>query len=165
MIKKAQILTALIFVLYGMTKAKAVNISAITDKESYLLGEEVVVSVTAYNPDPNPVTLNFATSLEASYLMDDVYDWSDDKYFKQFGRQLTIDPYGSYTWDLAHGPTEMEAYPLEIGAHTVVGEVVGYGYSSKVQFEVIPEPATILLLTLGGLFLTSRRRQQKILYD
>lgn len=158
MIKKAQILTALISVLCGMTESKAVNISTLTDKESYLLGEEVVVSVTAYNPDPNPATLNFATSLEASYLMDDVYDWSDGKFFTQFGRQLIIDPYGSYTWQLAHGSTEMEAYPLEIGAHTVVGEVVGYGNSSTVQFQVIPEPATILLLTLGGLFLTSRRR-------
>jgi len=158
MIKKAQILTALIFVLCGMTEAKAVNISTITDKESYLLGEEVVVSVIAYNPDLNPVTLNFATSLQASYLMDGVYDWSEGKFFTQFPTRVTIGPYGSYTWDLTHGPTEMEAYPLEIGAHTVVGEVLGYGYSSTIQFQVIPEPATILLLTLGGLLLTSRRR-------
>jgi len=157
-LKMAKILTALIFILCGMTKAKAVNISTITDKESYSLGEEVVVSVIAYNPDPNPVTLNFATSLEASYLMDDVYDWTEGKFFIQFGRQLTIDPYGSYTWDLTHGHHEMELYLLDVGTHTVRGEVVGYGYSSTVQFQVIPEPATILLLTLGGLLLTSRRR-------
>jgi hypothetical protein len=158
MIKKAQIFTALIFVLCGMTKAKAINITTITDKESYLLAEEVVVSVTAYNPDLNPVTLYFATSLEASYLMDGVYDWSEDKLFSQVPTSVTIDPYGYYTWQLTHGPTEMEAYPLEIGAHTVVGEVVGYGNSSTVQFQVIPEPAAMLLLTLGGLLLTSRRR-------
>ena len=161
MIKKVQILTALIFVLCGMTKATAVNISTITDKESYLLGEEVVVSVIAYNPDPNPVNLNFATSLEASYLMDDVYDWTEGKFFTQFGRQLTIDPYGSYTWDLKHGPGEMGIYPLDVGVHTVVGEVVGYGYSSTVQFQVIPEPATILLLTLSGLFLTNHLRYNR----
>ena len=153
MIKKAQILTALIFVLCGMTKATAVNISTITDKESYLLGEEVVVSVIAHNPNPNPVTLNFASSLQASYLMDGVYDWSEGKIFPQFPTSVTVYPYGSYTWELTHGPTEMETYPLEIGAHTVVGEIVGYGYSSMVQFEVIPEPATILLLGLGGLAL------------
>ena len=159
MIKKADILIILILVLFEVTKVAAVNISTITDKESYLLGEEVVVSVTAYNPDPNPVTLNFATSLQASYLMDSVYDWSDGKFFIQFGRQLTIDPYGSYTWDLIHGHYEMELYPLDIGTHTVVGEVVGYGNSSTVQFRVIPEPAMILLLTLGGLLLINRRRK------
>jgi hypothetical protein len=158
MIKKADVLIILILVLFEVTKVAAVNISTMTDKESYLLGEEVVVSVTAYNPDPNPVTLNFATSLEASYLMDDVYDWSDGKFFTQFGRQLTIYPYDSYTWELTHGHHEMELYPLNVGTHTVVGEVVGYGYSSTVQFQVIPEPAMILLLTLGGLLLTSRRR-------
>ncbi len=116
------------------------------------------MSVTAYNPDPNPVTLNFATSLQASYLMDGVYDWREGKFFYQFPTSVTIEAYGSYTWQLTHGYHEMELYPLEIGAHTVVGEVVGYGYSSTVQFQVIPEPATILLLTLGGLLLTGRRR-------
>ena len=158
MIKKAQMLIALIFVLCWMAEATAINISTITDKGSYSLAEEVVVSVTAYNPDPNPVTLSFATSLEASYLMDDVYDWTEGKFFTQFGRQITIDPYDSYTWDLTHGYHEMELYPLDVGTHTVRGEVVGYGYSSTVQFQVIPEPATLLLLTLGGLLLTNRRR-------
>ena len=158
MIKKANIPAVLILVLFGMTKATAVNISTITDKETYLLGEEVVVSVTAYNPDPDPVTLNFVSSLQASYLMDDVYDWTEGKFFTQLGSQLTIDPYGSYTWDLTHGHSEMELYPLDVGTHTVRGEVVGYGYSSPVQFEVVPEPATILLFTLGSLFLTRRRR-------
>ena len=151
--KTAQILTALIFVLCGMTEATAVNISTITDKESYLLGEEVVVSIIAYNPEPNPVTLSFGSSLQASYLMDDVYDWSNGKIFLQALSQRTIDPCGSYTWNLIHGHYEMESYPLDVGTHAIVGEVVGYGYSSKVQLEVIPEPATIILLGLGGLAL------------
>jgi hypothetical protein len=158
MMKKAEIQAILILLSFGMTKATAVNVSTITDKETYLFGEQVVVSVTAYNPEPNPVTLGFATSLQASYLMDDVYDWTEGKYFIQFGGQLTIDPYGSYTWDLTHGYYEMELYPLDVGTHTVRGEVVEYGYSSPVQFEVVPEPATILLLTLGSLLLTKRRR-------
>jgi hypothetical protein len=158
MIKKAEILAILILLLFGITKTTAVNISTITDKDTYLLGEQVIVSVTAYNPDPNPLTLNFVTSLQASYLMDDVYDWTEGKFFTQFGGQLTIEPYGSYTWDLTHGNHEMELYPLDVGTHTVRGEVVGYGYSSQVQFEVVPEPATILLLTLGSLLLTRRRQ-------
>jgi hypothetical protein len=158
MIKKVEILAILILVFCEMTKATTVNISTVTDKESYLLGEEVVVSVTAYNPDPNPVTLYFVSSLEASYLMDDVYDWTEGKFFSQFGGQLTIDPYSSYTWELTHGPGEMGLYPLDVGTHTVVGEVVGYGESAPVQFGVIPEPATILLLTLGSLLLTRRRQ-------
>ena len=158
MIKKAKIPSILILLLFVITKAAAVNISTTTDKDTYLLGEQVVVSVTAYNPNSNPATLNFATSLEASYLMDGVYDWTEGKVFIQLGRQLIIDPYDSYTWDLTHGNREMELYPLDVGIHTVRGEVVGYGYSPQVQFEVVPEPATILLLTLGSLLLNRRRR-------
>jgi len=162
MIKKAKILAILILVSFGITEATAVIISTTTDKDAYLLGEQVVVSVTTYNPDPNPVTLIFCSSLEASYLMDDVYDWTEGKVFTQLGRQLTIDPYDSYTWDLPHGHREMELYPLDVGTHTVRGEVVGYGFSSTIQFEVVPEPATILLLTLGSLLLTKRRRKRII---
>jgi hypothetical protein len=159
MIKKAEILAILILILFGMTKATAINVSTLTDKETYLLGEEVVVSVTAYNPDPDPVTLNFFTTLQASYLMDDVYDWSEGRFFNPAFRQRTIEAYGFYTWDLRHTSShDMIIYPIDVGTHTVVGEVLGYGYSSTVQFEVIPEPATILLLTIGGLFLTRRRR-------
>jgi hypothetical protein len=158
MIKKAEILIVIILVLCEMTKATTVNISTVTDKESYLLGEEVVVSVIAYNPNPEPVTLTFSSRLNASYLMDDVYDWREFKTFLQIENSLTIEAYDSYTWELRHGSYEMGIYTLDVGTHTVVGEVVEYGYSVPVQFEVILEPATILLLALGSLFLTRRRR-------
>jgi len=40
----------------------------------------------------------------------------------------------------------MTEYPLAIGTHSVVGEVVGYGDSAPIQFEVVPEPATVSFL-------------------
>ncbi len=162
MSKKAKILAILILVSFGITETTAVIISTVTDKDTYLLGEEVIVSITAYNPEPNPVTLYFGTSLQSSYLMDDVYDWTYYKLFQPSLTHRTIAPYGSYTWDRTHGQSEMELYPLDVGTHTVRGEVVGYGYSSTIQFEVVPEPATILLLTLGSLFLTRPRRKRMI---
>ncbi len=159
MIKKAEILTILILLLFGITNATAVNISTITDKNTYLLGEEVIVYVTAYNPNPEPVTLGFLTSLQASYLMDGVFNWSEHRQFNPIPTGRIIEPYDSYTWNLSHDSYAMTIYPLDIGYHTVAGEVMGYGYSSPVQFEVVPEPATILLLTLGSLLLTRRRRK------
>ena len=115
-----------------------VEVSVTTDESTYLLGEEVTVFVTAYNPNPQAVTLYFGTTLEASYLMDGVFDWTEDKYFAQVIGQFTIEPYDSYTWNLCHGPDEMAIYPLDVGTHTVVGEVVGYGQSAPVEFEVVP---------------------------
>jgi len=116
-----------------------VEVSAETDKSTYLLGEVVTVFVTAYNPNPEPVTLYFGSSLEASYLMDGVFDWSEWHLFNPVILQLTIEPYNSSRWTLHHGSDEMEIYPLDIGTHTVVGEVVGYGCSAPVEFEVVAE--------------------------
>jgi hypothetical protein len=139
----------------SMTKATVVDITVSTDKESYLLGEEVIVSVIAYNPNPEPVTLYFGSSLLATYLMDDVFDWSEGRFFEPVNLQLIIQPYNFHTFDLKHGLYEMSLYPLDFGTHTVVGEVVGYGQSAQVQFEVIPEPSTLLILGFGALLLRS----------
>jgi len=133
----------------GMAKATVVDVTVATDKESYLLGEEVIVSVIAYNPNPEPVTLGFSSSLVVSYLMDNVYDWAEGRQFSPVILQLTIQPYNFKTLELVHGYDEMAIYPLDVGTHTVVGEFVGYGQSAPVQFEVIPEPSSILLLAIG----------------
>jgi len=157
MTKKVKIPAILILVLFGITEATVIDISTLTNKDTYLLGEEVVVYVTAHNPGPEPVTLYFGSTLEASYLMDDVYDWSEGLVSLPIFYEFTI--WRDYTWYLTHRHNE---YPLDVGTHTVRGEVVGYGFGSPVQFEVVPEPATVLLLTLGSLLLTKRRQKRMI---
>lgn len=140
--------------------AVIVDISVATNKSTYLLGEEVTVFVTAYNPNPQPTVLYFGSALQASYLMDGIFDWTQGKWFADVLTERPIGPYDSCTWNLIHGSDEMSLYPLNIGTHNVVGEVVGYGWSTPIEFEVIPEPATILLLGLGGLALVRKRREE-----
>ncbi|MHC4643156.1 MAG: hypothetical protein ACYS32_16050, partial [Planctomycetota bacterium] len=128
---KTKIITIMILLcIAGIAEATIVDITVATDKESYLLGEEVIVSVIAYNPNPEPVTLGFPTSLQVSYLMDGVFNWSEHVQFTPSPTGRIIEPYDSYTWNLSHDSHAMTIYPLDVGTHTVVGEVVGYGQSA-----------------------------------
>ena len=142
-------MAGMVMVLAGLVNATIVDITVETDKPVYQLGEDVVVSVIAINLTDEPIQLGFGSTLQASYLMDGVFDWSEDKIFLHTPTGQIIEPYDYYTWDLIHGSDEMELYPLDIGIHSVTGEVIGYGYSSPIEFEVIPEPATVLLFGTG----------------
>ena len=154
------IAAALVLGFVGMAKATIVDVSVATDKASYSLGEEVVVSVTAYNPNPEPVTLGFPTSLQVSYLMDGVFNLSDHMVFTPIPTGRIIQPYDSYSWNLSHDSHAMTIYPLDVGTHTVVGEVVGYGQSAPLQFEVIPEPSSISLLAIGIVGVRAKHRNK-----
>jgi len=136
-----------------LAKATVVDICTATNKLTYLLGEEVVVFVIAYNPNPEPVTLTFPTSMQVSYLMDNTYGW---KYHHGSWPEVTeqrIEGFSPHTWTLVHGVDEMETYLPMLGTHTIVGEVLGYGQSALIEFDVVPEPATILFIGLGSLIL------------
>ena len=155
--KKILKITFLLFLTSSLCSATIVEVSITTDKPTYLLGEEVTVFVTAYNPNPEPVTLYFAESLKASYLMDGIFDWTEGKGWPTIPTQVVIDAHDIHTWNLSHGSPEMAIYPLSIGTHTVVGEVVGYGQSAPVEFEVIPEPATVVLFGMGIVWIRQKR--------
>ena len=156
----------------NLIEAAEIELTVATDKLSYSLGEDITVSVTAYNPNDYEATLVFSSSLQASYIMDDIYDWSSDEGFYQAFTEVTIGPESSHTWDLEHDweytvgdYPDTYGYDLSVGTHTVVGALQemlgspGYTYySQSVEFEVVPEAATLGLLLLGGLALLRRRR-------
>jgi hypothetical protein len=147
---KTKIIVILILLGFaGIAKATIVDISVATDKSTYQLGEYVTVSITAYNPNPQPVTLHFNTTLQATYLMDSTFNWTQCNGSYPMLTERTIDPFTSYTWNHIHDSPEMMLYPLDIGIHTVVGEVVGYGVSTPVQFEVVPEPGTLAIFAFA----------------
>lgn len=123
--------------LVGYVNA-SIEISAATDKPIFQAGEYVTVSITAYNPTSETITLSFGTSKQVTYIMDDTYDWSDDKVFAPALTYRVISPYSSYTWNLVHDFREFESYPLLIGEHSVIAIVLGYGQRDPIQFQVIP---------------------------
>lgn len=155
--KKKILMLGAFLIFGGMVHASTIDISAATNKPTYQLGEYVTISVTAYNPNPQPVTLYFSSSLQATYLIDNTFDWTQGKGFAQEPTQQTISPYGSYSWNLIHD-NEMAIYPLGLGNHSVTGTVINYGTTSPIEFEVVPEPATFLLLATGWAFIRHKRR-------
>ena len=102
----------ILFTIAACVGATIVDVSVATDKPTYSLGEIVIVSDTAYDPSSESVTLDFGSALQASYLIDGVFDWTEGKVFAHVLTQLTIDPYDSYTWILWHGDKEMNLWPL-----------------------------------------------------
>jgi hypothetical protein len=129
-----------------------------TDKPAYGLGEDLIVYVSALNLDSSPVQLGFPSMLQASYQLDGVFDWTEGKGFFDIPSSVTIGANETFTWNLTYGSDERSLYQLEVGVHSIVGEVVGYGYSTPVEFQVIPEPSIMLILGTGALVLRQRRR-------
>ncbi len=145
----------LIFVvlLASSSSANLLQITVETDKDVYQFGEDVLISVVAYNPNPEEVNLTGGFYFN-TYIIDDIYDWADGRSGPAVIIKTTVDPGESLIWEQVHGIHERSAFPLEIGTHTVVGEVLafelqGQSRSEPVEFEVVPEPASILLLLAG----------------
>ena len=66
--------------------------------------------------------------------------------------------------DLPITPPVLVDWPDTWAHLTIFGYCNSYFLRAEVT-SAIPEPATILLLTLGSLFLTNRRRYRRIKYD
>ena len=139
-----------------------VDITVFTDKPVYNLNEDVIVTVTATNPNPYSVTLSLNHEPTASYSMDDSFNWA--LYQTGFPAIVTFTfaPSQSHSWDMVHALYERSIYPLSLGLHSVIGELLVYVpdddppfillVSDSLEFEVIPEPATILLFAVGALY-------------
>ena len=153
---KVFLMVTFLILATSLANATIVDISVETDKDTYQQGEEIHIEVTAYNPGDTIVDLSFGSDLQASYLIDGIYDWEEGRSRLLGLTNVSIDPYDSVTWEFTHGITEMQEYALNIGVHTLVGEVldgqllsIGENQSPSIEFEVIPEPATFLLLGSG----------------
>lgn len=150
---KKQVLMTFLFSAMATTHA-SLEISVATDKSVYQVGEAVTISVTAYNSsETETLNLSFGTAKQATYLLDSIFDLSSIMQYAQIPSGVHVDPLASYTWTFTHADNAAIAYPLTSGTHSVIGEIVGYGQSDSVEFEVVPEPITFSLLGIGFLLL------------
>ena len=140
-----------------------IEVSVITDKPTYLLGENIGLSVTAFNPN------NYEISLDAlSYYNIDDVAWLPI-YTMIVRPPIPLSPFSSYSWHFEHfhgSPLDPMLYPfLEVGVHSVVGQAAvdtePYVQSVPVQFTVAPEPATIVFIFTGMLALASAHRDRR----
>jgi hypothetical protein len=151
------------FLLFVSFQAQAgLEISVDTDKTVYQSGEDVVITITAFNPTTEPITLTSGFYF-TTYIIDGVYNWAEGKSGPDVIIELTIGAGEAVTWDHVYGVYERDEYLLGIGVHTVVGEVrafelQGQSRSNAVEFEVIPEPASMLLLGCGAIILRKLNR-------
>jgi hypothetical protein len=141
----------LLVVLLTAPAEAAIVFTISTDKSIYELGEDIVVTITAQNTSSTQTgTVSFPDSLQATYWMDDAYDWRWNKYALTVVTYVQIAPLTSVSWIRIHGEVERQDYLPSVGFH----EVSLYRYAPdeySSSFQVIPEPATLLLLALGGL--------------
>ena len=153
--EKIRLILGLLFILSGIGYATLLEITVDTDKDIYQLNEVVEVYVSLYNPTSEPVTIYTFPPI-ASYRMDDVYFWHQNKIFPLGSTSFTMQPGEIKTWQLEHGVQENAEYFLSVGIHSVQGLSSGQ-YSDPAEFQVVPEPATLALLALGGLILRKRK--------
>jgi len=131
--KARWLIGAAVTAIVGSLAAADIDVTVATDEPFYVVGDPILVEVTAHNTFTVPVTLQWPNTCQASYIMDDVYDWKSGKFFLHIITEVTIPGQSSHTWYLGHDWGE---YNLGPAMHTVVGEVVGYGLSQPVSFEV-----------------------------
>ena len=124
---------ALICAMSRSTAFGQIDVLVTTDKAAYVAGEILTVLVTAQNHGDSGVLLEFPSALQAQYMMDYAFI-GPTGYYAQVLTAQYIPAHGSYTWDFVHNWSE---YNLGLGAHTIVGNVVGVGFGQPNWFDVV----------------------------
>ena len=179
--KNAIITIVLVLSLAGYTSATLSNPNSVvvddiayymqTDKSVYNLGEDVEMLYRVTNLTENPVDIGMVLKCEygwTHFSVTDNYDTDIWQHYRSIPpcdwEMFHLDPYESkqlqIAWDMVSDNGTYyhdDDYLVSPGSYTVTGQLeLDGGYESvpvSVQIEIIPEPATILLFGLGGLFL------------
>ena len=122
---------------YTQTSAQ-VQVAMWTDKPSYHYGDTVAMTITAYNPSGDTVVLNFTSSCQVSYTIDD-FSFINHVSCATVLTSRTAPPFGTIQWDFLKYPYHNSGWPLPApGAHTMTGQVLGYAVSDTLIIFVTP---------------------------
>jgi hypothetical protein len=149
--KKFSIIAGLLIVLSFSAHA-TLQITVDTDKDVYQVGENISIYITVCNSSEENITLTFDTTKQATYIMDEKFDYSSIKTYLLIPTKDQNLPREQFIWTFINYKNASATYPVGQGTHSIVGEIIGYGKSIPAQFTVIPEPATLSILCLGLIF-------------
>ncbi len=114
-----------------------VKYSVATDSTVYHYGDSIHVTITAVNTSDTTVTLNFGSSCQVNYYIDD-FNLGANRACLAVLTETTIPAHDSVTWGSAYlPPYPVKGDTLSPGEHAVVGQVVGYWTSDTLWVTVI----------------------------
>lgn len=122
------VLSCLVIVAFAVSIANATPFFVIMDKDVYQYGEDIEIKVCALDMGGELV---FASTLTASYSIDDYYSWFDGK----ISLDVIINVSTPVWWDFTHTSI------VPVGTHSIVGEFNFVGpntFTPPVSFEVLP---------------------------
>ena len=106
------------------------------DKEIYSQGENIEIEVSVLNWSDEEIVLEFPTSLQVDYTIDDLYTWSEGRVFTQAITNVTIAARDVYKWTFTHTP---EDYEIPAGKHIITASLVGTNLKASQGFLMTAE--------------------------
>jgi len=119
----------------------ALNIDML--KHTYILGDSIVFDVRAFNLTNEEVVLNFPSSLQVDFKIDDVYTFSENHAFTQEETSITIEPDSSYIWHFALYPDDPGYNDIPLGKHEITAKIENTKFTARTTFSLIP-PTSLL---------------------
>jgi hypothetical protein len=119
------------------------RVEVLTDKSVYTSQDSIHVSVTVHNLSTDTLKLQFVSSCQGNYILDD-FDFTKHAGCYQLLTTRHVPPLSSYTWnDMFYHPSQELGWPpLSLGSHAIVGEVLGYQRSDASSITVV-SPAVV----------------------
>jgi len=130
MLKIAYLLAILFLTVYLSASEylrQSINVEVETDKQSYYVDEDIIITITAINDTDEPVTLIFPnTPAQVNYEIDDLFSFFGDWITIVLPALIvvTIDPCSTESWTYVH---TSDHFFLPPGHYTITGSVYIYG--------------------------------------
>ncbi|MHB9028242.1 MAG: BsuPI-related putative proteinase inhibitor [Candidatus Latescibacterota bacterium] len=103
------------------------------DKEKYREGEDIQITVSVLNWSDRDVTLEFPSSLQVDYTIDDAYTYSKTHPALTAVSSLTIKARDVYKWTFTHTSQD---YAVPLGMHHLKASLIGTKLVATRGFEV-----------------------------